>query len=196
MNGGNGSGTTQNVIIPDTTGWFNVNNTTITFTASITSADQTTDSPPIPVTPRKNAIKTRTYSFGWRFGGFANATSFDATEVQNNISFFTEMTRNNSSVWGSLQLFQNPTTLRAFTFPITNEQENYIYFIHSSSSSGGNQDTFNWSPTFYNDTGAFVIPGFAVELTTGSPITVDGKRYRVWRSVNRYTTTSTFQIGT
>lgn len=190
--GASGTYSTENIIVPHNTEWFNLSNTSIQFTASITSDTQTNGDPPTS-TPALNTTITRTYSFGWAFGGFSSTSSLDASGVSAQNGSFGDM----DGVWGST-FYTNPTTKRQFTIPVASSAEHYVYFIHSSSQTGGAGDTFGWSPTFYNDTGAFEIVGGATELTTtalGGPITVGGKKYRVWRINNTYTQDFTFQVG-
>ena len=193
ISGGSGSYSTPSAItVPHNTEWFNLSNTSIQFTASITSDTQTNGDPPTS-TPATNTTISRTYSFGWAFGGFSSTTLYDASGVSSQNGSFDEM----DDVWGNT-FYTNPTTKRQFTIPVASAAEHYVYFIHSSSQTGGNGDTFGWSPTFYNDTGAFEIAGGATEMTTtalGGPITVNGKKYRVWRLINTYTQDFTFQVG-
>ena len=189
---GDGTRTTTNLTVPYNTEWFNLSNTSIQFTASITSDTQTNGGPPTS-TPATNTTISRTYSFGWAFGGFSSTTLYDASGVSSQNESFDEM----DDVWGNT-FYTTPTTKRQFTIPVASAAEHYVYFIHSSSQTGGAGDSFGWSPTFYNDTGAFIIAGGATELTTtelGGPITVSGKKYRVWRLNNTYTQNFTFQVG-
>lgn len=196
ISGGSGSYSTESIIVPHNTEWFNLSNTTIQFSASITSDTQTNDDPPLN-TSALNTTATRTYTFGWAYGGFASTTSYDSSGVSAQNTSFTDMENSSSAtVWGSI-FYSTPTTKRQFTIPVATSSEHYVYFIHSSSQTGGAGDTFGWTPTFYNDTGAFEIEGGFTELTTtalGGPITVNSKKYRVWRSVNTYTQNFTFQV--
>jgi hypothetical protein len=196
ISGGSGSYSTGSITVPHNTEWFNLSNTSIQFSASITSDTQTNDDPPLN-TSALNTTATRTYTFGWAFGGFASTTSYDSNGVSGQNASLTDMKNSsNAIVWGSI-FYSNPTTKRQFNTPVASSAEHYVYFVHSSSQTGGDGDTFGWTPTFYNDTGAFEIDGGFTELTTtalGGPITVNNKKYRVWRSVNTYTQNFTFQV--
>jgi hypothetical protein len=189
----NGSGTYVTpapITVPHNTDWFNLTNTSIQFTASLTSDTQTNGDPPTN-TPATNTTITRTYSFGWAFRGYSSTSLLDSSEISAQSGSFVNL-------GGASTFYTNPTTKRQFTIPVASSAEHYVYFIHSSSQTGGAGDTFGWSPTFYNDTGAFEIVGGATELTTtalGGPITVGGKKYRVWRINNTYTQDFTFQVG-
>jgi hypothetical protein len=190
ISSGSGSYSKPTITVPHNTEWFNLSNTSIQFTASITSDTQTNDDPPLN-TSALNTTITRTYSFGWAFRGYSSTSLLDSSGISAQSESFVDL-------GGASTFYTNPTTKRQFTIPVASAAEHYVYFIHSSSQTGGNGDTFGWSPTFYNDTGAFEIAGGATEMTTtalGGPITVNGKKYRVWRLINTYTQDFTFQVG-
>lgn len=170
--------------------WFTAGQK-ITFTASITSANQSDTG--IPFTPT-NVTRTQSISFGWRFGGLASTSLItDASSLE--VAGLTAMQiRDNPSInpWsasnGSSYLYEYPNTTRYFQINVASNNS-YLYFVHSSSDLTGSSDRFGWSPTFLTKEGLVVQNGLVevggTQLTTNS-----SRRYRVWRSAQTYNATN------
>lgn len=190
FNDGFTSAVVSGLTFPNSTDWFKLGQTRISFTASITSDTQTTDG--VPFTQTK-VDKTIYFPLGWRLGGFTapinSTTPPSKNDISTNPSNWLKFVSNNESTT------ETPNSPRTITYPITNPHPSgeRLYFIHSSSQTGGTGtqgDSFGWSPRFFTDNNS-ATEGVFVELTTednGGPLQIgsgdETRYYRVWATTN------------
>jgi hypothetical protein len=192
--------TSSPVTVPYNVGtWFGVGSTTIRFQAGMTSSGTTIDG--TIVSPLLTDTETKTAYFGWKFGGCDSTTSYDTIQsfsesgLINDLSDMTIAGTNNSP-WSvsspSNRIYNDPTIVRPFRIEV-GSNNSHIYFVHSSSPSGGNEDSYGWSPKLYNDAGTSEITNGLTELGV---IQIGSGYYRVWKSANIYNQgTLNFNIG-
>jgi len=160
------------ITLPINTHWFNVNDTEIRFSASITSDDENTDGAAVEV---ENTTKTVAINFGWRWVLFTTTASLTAGSTYTSYL-------DAGVTYGP---FEDPTAQGSTTL-VWPSGAGYAYFAHSSSSTGGTGalgDSYGWTPKFYLEGGTIREDGFT-EVTSTPPTTYNGKYYRIWRSPN------------
>lgn len=160
------------ITIPINTQWFNISDTRVRFSASITSDDENTDGAAVDV---ENVTRTLDVNFGWRWILFTTTASL--TSGTNYAPYL-----DSGVTYGP---FQDPTA-QGSTNLAWPSGSGYAYFAHSSSSTGGSGaagDSFKWTPKFFLEGGTIREDGFT-EITSTPPFNYNGKYFRVWRSPN------------
>jgi len=190
---------TSSVTVPYNVGtWFGIGSTTIRFQAGMTSSGTAIDG--TIVSPLLTDTETKTAYFGWKFGGCDSTISHNNTQgflssgLTNDLSDMT--IAGSSPPWSasspSNRIYNDPTIVRPFRIEV-GSNNSHIYFVHSSSPSGGNEDNYGWSPKLYNDAGTSEITNGLIELGV---IQIGSGYYRVWKSANIYNQgTLNFNIG-
>lgn len=164
--------------------WFSEGEV-ITFTASITSDTENNEGVPFGET---NVPRTDTIKFGWRFGGCDSTTNHETASeffnVEGSILNKMKIKDTTNAPWDanspSNRIYQYPTTRRYFEIDV-DQDESYIYFIHSCNSDGTD---FGWSPTFWT-ADDFFLPNWASKLS-GTFQANNNKHYAVWKTTNTF----------
>jgi hypothetical protein len=125
-----------------------------TFSASITSADETSSN--IPFQPENTTINF-TVNFGWNFGAVVSSSSvLTAQEVLNATPDHLYNVSNDQTTWNSVQLNvasrnTSANDLKVKKIDAGGASPYYMYFVYSDEDNGSGVSKYGWAPKMYNN---------------------------------------------